>query len=375
MSRRFQAKRLSNWEELISTYNSVPDWKNGPFQTIRWIDSWARTLGREPNVQALPIAVFEDSSQHPILLLPLILTTENGLSKIEPADLGLTDYNAPILARNLALSARDALAIWSAIKAVLPPTDLILLTKIPHSIDNEPNPLCLLKRADKSPLNGNLLTAPNVWHDYHWGLERTFRKEIERSWRVFSKNENAGFSMIMDDREAAQILMSLEQQQAARMAELNADYSLDQPHIAAFYRDLVANGLAGRTIRLSALKAGDEVVAALLGITQGNTFAMVRLSTGDVRWRNCSPGRLIIYKTMEALHAEGFRRFDYTIGDYAYKRRMGTQIVPLCNIVEGLSLKGWPAAHKLRLRYRLQLSPLWRRLKGRKDTEPKREES
>lgn len=48
---------------------------------------------------------------------------------------------------------------------------------------------------------------------------------------------------------------------------------------------------------------------------------MIRISNGGARWSKCSPGRLIIERTMAALHQDGVREFDFSIGNYAYKRR------------------------------------------------------
>ena len=55
---------------------------------------------------------------------------------------------------------------------------------------------------------------------------------------------------------------------------------------------------------------------------------MVRISNAGEKWSNCSPGRLIIERTMAALHQEnGVREFDFSVGNYAYKRRFGADAV------------------------------------------------
>jgi CelD/BcsL family acetyltransferase involved in cellulose biosynthesis len=364
VSRQFRVELCANWNDFISIRNANEhDWVSTPFQTGRWIESWINTIGAEQHVQALPIIVYKVDTNCPVILLPMVLNSAEELLKIEPADLGLSDYNAPIITRNLALSVKEFQIIWQAIKALFPPHDMLLITKIPEKIQDESNLFYSLKTADKSPLNGNILHIKTPWHDYHWGLERTFRKELERSWRVFEKHPEARFENITDTNQATQILYQLEMQQAARMNEVGEEYLLDRPEIANFYRDLVRQGISSQNVRLTALMVDDEIVAALLGVTNNTSFSMVRLSTGDKKWRNCSPGRLLIYKTMEFMHAQGFATFDYTIGDYAYKRRMGAEFVPLCNIVEAGNLRHISSTLILRLRFRLQLSPTWRRYK------------
>jgi CelD/BcsL family acetyltransferase involved in cellulose biosynthesis len=90
------------------------------------------------------------------------------------------------------------------------------------------------------------------------------------------------------------------------------------------------------------LKAGDETVATLLGIRTGGRYVMIRISNAGGKWSNCSPGRLIIERTMAALHQDGVREFDFSVGNYAYKRRFGVKRLPLIDISAALSWRGWP---------------------------------
>ena len=105
-------------------------------------------------------------------------------------------------------------------------------------------------------------------------------------------------------------------------------------------RDGVGNGYA----LVSTLTVGDEVVATLLGIRNGARYVMIRISNAGEKWSNCSPGRLIIERTMAALHKDGVREFDFSIGNYAYKRRFGVTHLPLIDISAALSARGWPYA-------------------------------
>jgi CelD/BcsL family acetyltransferase involved in cellulose biosynthesis len=104
----------------------------------------------------------------------------------------------------------------------------------------------------------------------------------------------------------------------------------------------VADGLAEGSVVLTALTRHDEVVATLLGIVRGATYVMLRMSIGAKEWSACSPGRLVILQTMKLLHARGCRRFDFSIGDYGYKRRFGATSRPLVELTVALSPRGWP---------------------------------
>jgi CelD/BcsL family acetyltransferase involved in cellulose biosynthesis len=161
---------------------------------------------------------------------------------------------------------------------------------------------------------------------------------------VFTRDPAATFRLVTDKDEALRILSTTEVQQGARMQNLGLNFILNDETCAAFYRNLVRDGVGHGYALVSALTAGDEVVATLLGIRNGSRYVMIRISNAGEKWSNCSPGRLIIERTMAALHRDGVREFDFSIGNYAYKRRFGVTRIPLVDLSAALSWRGLPYA-------------------------------
>jgi CelD/BcsL family acetyltransferase involved in cellulose biosynthesis len=127
---------------------------------------------------------------------------------------------------------------------------------------------------------------------------------------------------------------------------------------------------------VSALTVGDEVVATLLGIRSGARYVMIRISNAGDKWSNCSPGRLIIERTMAALHKDGVREFDFSVGNYAYKRRFGVARLELVDITAALGWRGLPYALRDRAVRELRKYPhLSASLKRALGKPPSREES
>ena len=81
--------------------------------------------------------------------------------------------------------------------------DLIRLRKMPVDLDGQPNPLALLDGASPCPLNGNVVTTGDDFDAYRYSLERTVRKELERSWRVFTRDPDAAFQIVTDQERCA----------------------------------------------------------------------------------------------------------------------------------------------------------------------------
>lgn len=141
------------------------------------------------------------------------------------------------------------------------------------------------------------------------------------------------------------------------MNGLGIDYALNQPDVARFYRNVVARGMAQGAAVLTALSVGEEVVAALLGLKGPQGYVMIRISHAGGRWSNCSPGRLVIERTMEALHAGGMRHFDFSVGNYDYKRRFGVMPLPLVDLVEAIGPRGLVASMRARAMVVLRRHP------------------
>lgn len=354
-------------------------WRSGlatPFQRGEWLKAFYDALSRhEPEMLPLIVRV-TDGDGIPAFHLPLLCRGVGALQVVEFADLNMTDFNAPLLGPASPRTQGDAQEAWKAVKRALPSCDAVRFTKMPPMIGTRPNPLCLAGGLLPAAANGNLLVIGEVWEEYNRSLERTVRKELERNWRVFTRSEDARFVPIADSEVALATLAEMEALQRVRMQELGQPYGLDEPVTADFYRGLIADGLKTGYTVLTTLRGGPDFVAGLLGVYDGETYVMIRLvhrGTGD--WSKISAGRLVVHKTMHWLHAQGCRRFDFSVGNYPYKRRFNPTRMPMFDRVEALSARGVPMMLKARaagwLRARPQLRERVRLMMGKP---PSREE-
>jgi CelD/BcsL family acetyltransferase involved in cellulose biosynthesis len=342
----FRVELLRDWKQAASRWHDLGN--ATPFQNGQWLQAWYSAFATTPGVEPLIAVISNAATNEQVALLPLIRRTQNGIRIVEPADLDLTDYNAPMLGSAAPRDADAARAMWRDLRAALRRipggADLIRLRKMPVELDGQPNPLALLDGAGPCSLNGNIVSTGDDFDAWRFTLERTVRKELERSWRVFTRDPAAAFRIIPDKQAALRMLSTMETQQGNRMQHLGLNFILNNRTCAAFYRNLVKDNVGNGYAVLSALTVGEEVVATLLGIRQGSRYVMVRISNAGDKWSNCSPGRLIIERTMAALHRDGIRQFDFSIGNYAYKRRFGVVHIALVDFTAALSWRGVPYA-------------------------------
>jgi len=355
----FRVEFLRDWTQAAARWNAAG--AQTPFQDHRWLKAWYAAFANFPDVEPLMAIISDAATSEQVALLPLVRRVQNGVRIVEFADLNLTDYNAPLLTAAAPRDAKSARAMWrdllAALRRLAGGADLVRLRKMPLDIAGQLNPLALLDGARPCPLNGNVVTTGDDFDAYRRSLERTVRKNLERSWRVFTRDPAAALRIVTDPNEALRVLSTMEIQQSARMRHLGLNFALNDETSAAFYRHLVSEGLHGGYTVLSALTSGEEVVATLLGIRSGSRYVMLRNSNAGEKWSNCSPGRLVIERTMAALHKDGVRSFDFSIGNYAYKRRLGVVPLPLADITAALSWRGMPYALRDRAVYEVRRHP------------------
>ena len=94
---------------------------------------------------------------------------------------------------------------------------------------------------------------------------------------------------------------------------------------------------------MTAIVAGDEVLATFLAVADGQCCTVIRSSQlMSDRWRAYGLGKLIMAHSMQALHQRGYRRFDLSIGDLPYKRDFGVAEVPLFDLDVASSWRAMP---------------------------------
>ncbi|MCX5495972.1 GNAT family N-acetyltransferase [Kaistia dalseonensis] len=333
----------ARWSDAADLWRPLFDAPQGsPFQSARWLARWYETFGSRPGVTPVLVHV-ADAAGRPALGLPLVIRKVGGLRQLEFADLDVSDYNAPLAGIAAPQDRREALALWAAIRKALPAADCVLFEKMLPEMNGRPNPLALALPVRPSSLFGSYLRVETDWEGWLRAQDKHLRKELGRFWRVFTRDERARFDVITDLDEALRRYGQLEIQQSARIKGLGLPYLLDDPLYAGFYRALLRDGLDDGSVIFAALTAGDKLVAGLLGVASGDHLTFVRISAALDEWSNCSPGRLVIERSMEALSRGGFRTFDFGIGDYPYKRSFGPETIPLVELYQALSWRGRPA--------------------------------
>lgn len=334
----FCVELVRDWAEATSRWGNQGE--STGFQHRYWLDAWYRAFDAATPLIAI---ISNTITRRDVALVPLICREHHGVRMIEFADLGVSDYNAPILARGVAHDSarmRDiGRALLAALRALPDRPDLIRLKKMPAEIRKRTNPLLASGWIGSSSLNGNLVEIGDDFEAYCHSIRKM---QLPRCWRVFTRHPGARFQVAATADEALRLLDVMDVQQRERMKRLGLRFVLDDVNYARFYRDVVSRGIEEGYAVVSALTCGDEIVATTMGIRHGVDYSLLRTSNAGGPWSNCSPGLLCVERTMAALHERGVRNFDLSIGNYGYKRRFGAKPLPLTDVSIALTWRGVP---------------------------------
>lgn len=329
---------VRDWNLAAALWDN-PAYGSG-FQHKQWLGAWYGAFDTE---QPLIAVISDVVARRRVALVPLIIRTQHGIRLVEFADQGLTDYNGPLLAAGAPSNPNGMRAMCCALLAALrrlpERVDLLRMQKMPAEIDGRPNPLVAFGRIGSCSLNGNMIEVGDDFEAYRTSIKRM---QLPRSWRVFSRYPGAEFRIVTDIDEALRLIDVMDAQQEARMHSLGMPFVLNDDSQGRFYRDLVRRGLDDGYAVVSSLSCDEGVVATVLGIRWGRDFVFLRISNAGKEWSHCSPSRLIIERTMAALHQEGVRNFDLSVGNYAFKRRFGVRPLSLTDVSLAIGWRGIP---------------------------------
>jgi CelD/BcsL family acetyltransferase involved in cellulose biosynthesis len=334
----FRVEFVRDWSEAAARWNDAGDGTS--FQHRHWLDAWYHAFD---TVTPLIAIISDASSKRDVALVPLTSRQHHGIRLVEFADLGVSDYNAPMIAceapRDSASMRMMGRALLAALRQLPDRPDLVRLKKMPAEIRGRPNPLVASGWNGSSSLNGNLVEVGDDFEAYRASIRKM---QMPRCWRVFTRHPGARFQIATTADEARQFLDVMDVQQHQRMEKLGINFVLDDVRHAKFYRDVVRRGIAEGYAVVSALIADKGIVATTMGLRHGDAYSLLRTSNAGGQWSNCSPGLLCVERTMAALHEQGARSFDLSIGNYDYKRRFGAKRLPLRDVSIALSWRGAP---------------------------------
>ncbi|MFT3732025.1 MAG: GNAT family N-acetyltransferase [Hyphomicrobium sp.] len=343
--RRFVAEIFDGADEALTAFEAIEnDLASPAFPTIDWLTVFYEELA--PARHALPrlVVVTGGTSGEVVLALPLVIVKEGHLRVARLADLGVAGYGIPLLGRTPLRDASSMRRAWRAVRSAMRDVDLVRFERMPAEIGDRPNPLLALFGSASSRASGNRLFVPGSFEDYLRSIGKKYRKDFERTRRLWQAEGSPRLYRATTDDEIAHVFATLEEQQAVWHAARGTPDVLADPACRTFYERLAIDGADVGLTSLFALEAGGRVVATLFGLVHAGTFRLLAVSTAGEQWSNLSPGRLVVLEVVKHLIERGVTSFDLGVNSNPLKHGFGTEEVPLYDLVIAQDIAALPTA-------------------------------
>jgi D-aspartate ligase len=351
-----------------------------PFQTFDWLFAWLRHIGRREEVQpVIAVAAFADGAT--ACIFPLAIDRSGWARRLCWLGQDINDYNAPLVARDFAqrISPDRFRAAWNQLRARMQRDprlrhDWIELEKMPQMIGGQLNPFFHLPLA-ANPSGAHFTRLGDTWEKFYT-LKRssaTRRRDRAKRKRLAEFGE-ISFVTSADADDARRTLEVLIAQKGRLFASRGIPDMFARPGWREFFLDLAAasppsspNPFArdGKpAVHISRVQFGALCGAANLGLVFRDTYYHMLASYDDGALAHYGPGALHLRELLAYAIGLGLRRFDFTIGDEAYKLEWSDTHIKLGDYASAASWRGFLACgesivHRRLKRFVKQTPAVW----------------
>lgn len=295
------------------------------FQHPIWLDAFYRHLAprRGAQMHVLTARGKTDGALH--LVVPLILRRVRGMRLLEMADLGVSDYNAPVASPTFWSELGRVPELSAQLLAALPNCDLFRIR--PVRADDcaifERLFNCQAVPLDFSAHAVRLETPYDDWRKTH--ISGSLRTMIDRKRRKLQREWDASLTELQaaDDIRAAHRAMAALRRGRFERDVLQDDFALD------FYCDVAVGGAASGFASTWRMGTGDTDIGYVFGLTHAGRFYYLLIGCDYDRFGPFSPGLQLYDSIMRDWSERGGEIFDFTIGDEAFKMKFGTSATPI----------------------------------------------
>ncbi len=318
------------------------------FQHPNWLASFYRQLAPNRGAKMLVVLGRNPATGALIFVLPLIRRKFRGISLIESADLGVSDYAAPVIRNDMLEFLQSSPGLRESISSAIGRFDLLRIKPI---CDEMCRFWLVFFKAAPQPLDfsshASAMTAPyEAWRLEAFGKSHT--KYIDRKARRFEKAAALALE-IVPDHQLDEAIHFVQEQRQGRFA----GDPIQQDFVRIFYAEVAqCNGPNGLS-RTYQLMADGERVGVVFGLTHKRRYYYLLIGCNYENYGRHSPGLIMYDRIMADWLNDGGEVFDFTIGDEPFKGKFAAKPTQMFGILEAGSPLGWFAKMASELRSRI----------------------
>ncbi len=331
-----------------------------PFQCYEWLKHWSDGYAERGRIE--PYIVFVYQAGRLKMIAPLARETGALANRLIWLGHKVNDHNAPLVdpAWIGHLDDRRAAALWHCITRSADGADYLHLIRHPSRLGAHPNPFT---GADPQAYSSDshYLGLASDWPAFYQRLRGTkSRRRLREKQKKLGKVGKVRFRQIRDAGEARLMIATLLAWKTEHLENRGSRNPFADGRLTTQLFTLSGDAAAARLMRVYVLEVDGRPVAATVALVHAGTFNFFIPAYDDTGIHNCSPGTIMLVKLIELAARSGLARFDFSLGDEAYKDEWCDTLIEITHQTEALTVRGAvPAALKragLRLKRKIKAS-------------------
>ena len=321
-----------------------------PYQAFDWIEQWFDNAADKGRVHPYVVMVFEGGILR--LLAPLCVEHRQLANPLAWMAQEINDYNSPLVDLNWLdnLPKGRAETIWRRIIGSAHGADYVHLTRQPALLGDRLNPF-QGDQAESFSSSAHYLTLQPNWAEFYPSIRSS--KSRRRLKDKLNKLRKQGAFRIRQLRQADEKAQGIRQALAWKTAQL--DRTGGRNPFGDGQTESVLIGLAQTRaaqdlVRVYALEVDGEAVAVSIALARGGELNIYITAYDETKFSQCSPGTLMMVKLIELAARSGYRKFDLSIGDEAYKADWCDGLMEMSFHTQANTIMGLPFAKLARWR-------------------------
>lgn len=328
-----------------------------PHQTLQWVKAWHESL--EAVHGDSPVVVIgrcrEGKAQ---FLLPFVLTRTGPFRVLKllggtQGNYGSALYDPAFLA---SCTKETFLCLWTDIKRLLPPHELIHFRSLVHDASAQMDPLKWLPTVCSAEYGHAFAVKPDTEPFYRSCFNAKSRAEHRRCDRRLADAGPIDFECASDPERLVELFAYLSAQRATQTRDTGVPNPLADEAVQQFYnRYLGSPRQDGEPIPyIFALHCGDEIAATNFGIRHHDRFFGLLMTTTSGPLRRYGPGTALFRQMVQHLASDGCTMIDCGAGRDPHKLHWCDQTRERCDALAPSNLLGIPVVAAMRLSFAMK---------------------
>lgn len=323
--REDQLTDVAALEEVSAEWRSLAERRGTPFVTPDWYLAWLRSFGDRATPFVTTLRASDGSLRG---LMPLVLSRTRAYPTLSFAGADFGDYFHPV-----ALTSADEQAVSSVFARQLERCRRDWAIFVADYVDDQAPwvhevvadqalGLHAVRYHDRPSTYLSIDLGGSSWPAYLAGRSSNLRGQLGRKLRGLERAGEVRFRQTTGGAELTEDMAMLFELHHRRWSTKRSTLFASE-RSRAFQLDFARAALEHGWLRLWTLEVGGEAIAAWYGWRLGNRFLYYQAGF-DPAWARCSPGLLLLARTIEGAFAEGAAEYDMLLGDEPFKARFAT---------------------------------------------------